>query len=65
MVNLHRRSGAATLATGDGVRVGPQLLETGGSGKALLGRYDSGMYRNSTLNHCDAVPGRHDLHSRR
>jgi hypothetical protein len=48
VVDLHRRSGAATVATGDGVRVGPRLLESEGSGRALLGRYDSGIYRNST-----------------
>ena len=55
-MDLHRRSDAATVATGDGVRVDPQLLETEGSGKALLGRYDSGMYRKSTLNHHEPYP---------
>ena len=34
-MDLHRRSGAATVATGDGVRVDPRLLETEGIAEGL------------------------------
>ena len=40
----------ATLATVDDARVGPRSLETEGSGSTFLGRYHSGIYRDSSLN---------------
>ena len=40
----------ATLATVDAARVGPRLLETEDSGRALPGHYHSGIYRDSHLN---------------
>ena len=49
MRRLHRRLGAATLATADAARVGPRSLETVGSGSTLLGHYDSGIYRDSRV----------------
>ena len=39
----------ATLATVDDARVGPRSLETEGSGSTFLGRYHSGIYRDSRL----------------
>ena len=51
MPPLHEElMGMATLATVDAARVGPRLLETEDSGRALLGHYHSGIYRDSHLN---------------
>ena len=50
MRRLLRSLGTATLATVDDARVGPRLLESEGSGCAFLGRYHSGIYRDSRLN---------------
>ena len=46
---LLRRLGTATLATVDAARVGPRSLETEGSGSTFLGRYHSGIYRDSRV----------------
>ena len=45
----------ATLATVDDARVGPRSLETEGSGSTFLGRYHSGIYRDSRLDGFTAV----------
>ena len=50
MRRLLRSLGTATLATVDDARVGPRSLETEGSGSTFLGRYHSGIYRDSSLN---------------
>ena len=50
MPPLLRSMGVATLATVDAVRVGTRPLETEDSGRALLGHYHSGIYRDSHLN---------------
>jgi len=48
--------GTASLATGVDVRVLPRLLESEDSESALLGRYHSGIDRDSSLNRLSYDP---------
>ena len=53
---LHRSLGAASLVMGADVRVLPRLLESEDSESALLGRYHSGIDRDSSLNRLSNDP---------